>query len=92
MASGHAAPDATEFELTATRGDPTDGILSNPFLERAFRTTHFSIRVAIHPDGTWSYDEDTVLEVEGREGHFHHTDRNTLTRVGPSVPNPLATA
>ena len=90
MAAGHAAPDATEFELTATRGDPAYGILSNPFLERAFRTPEFSIRVTVHPDGTWSYDEDTVLEVEGREGQFHHTDRNTLTRVAPSVPNPLA--
>ena len=90
MASGHAALDATEFELRAELGSPTYGICSNPFLDHAFRTVEVVVRVVIGPDGTWTYDEDTVMEVEGRDELFHHTDRHTLTRVGEPRPNPLA--
>ncbi|MBK9178006.1 MAG: FABP family protein [Acidimicrobiales bacterium] len=89
MASGRAEPDATEFELTAAIGSETYGICSNPFLLHAFRTVEFRIRVTVHADGTWSYDEDTVLEIQDRPEPFHHRDRNTLTRVAPPTPNPL---
>jgi len=64
--------------------------VSNPFLERAFRTTSYRIHVTINDDGTWSYEEEGVLEIPGRADPFHHIDRNTLSRVGPPVPNPLA--
>jgi hypothetical protein len=90
MAVGTAAPDATRFELSARRGTTEYGICSTPFLEYAFRTERFTIRVAINPDGTWSYEEDTVLMIRGRAEPFHHTDRNTLTRIAPPTPNPLA--
>jgi hypothetical protein len=86
MATGHAAADATEFELVATPA----GICSSPFLEHAFRTIEFRIKVSIHADGTWSYDEDTVMMIKGLDEPFHHTDRNTLTRIGEPTPNPLA--
>src|SRR5678816_3827675 len=55
LASGTAEPDATEFEVTATLGSETFGILSNPFLLRAFQTVSFRMRVTVHDDGTWSY-------------------------------------
>jgi hypothetical protein len=87
-ASGVAA-DATEFELHAERGSTIYGICSNPFLDEAFTTVSFRIKVTINPDATWSYDEDTVLHVEGR-GEFHHTDVHTLHKVGEPTPNPLA--
>ena len=90
MASGQASADATEFELVATHGLDTYGICSAPFLQRAFKTTEFRIKVSIHSDGTWSYDEDTVLQILGRDEPFHHTDRNTLTKVAEPTPNPLA--
>jgi hypothetical protein len=92
MAVGHAAPDATTFRLEAVRGSETNGIVSNPFLEYAFRTVQYTITVTINADGTWSYDEDTVLIIPGRSEPFHHTDRNLLKRVGAPVPNPLAAA
>jgi hypothetical protein len=88
MASGTAAPDATEFELRAARGDTTSGICSAPFLDEAFRTVEFRIKITIHADGRWSYDEDTVMMVRGRGEPFHHRDRCTLTRVAPPTPNP----
>ena len=36
------------------------------------------------------YDEDTVLLIKGQPEPFHHTDRNTLTRIGEPTPNPMA--
>jgi hypothetical protein len=90
MAFGHAAADATSFELMAKRGVETSGICSNPFLEHAFRTIEYRIKVTINTDGTWSYDEDTILMIRGQTEPFHHTDRNTLTKIGEPTPNPLA--
>jgi hypothetical protein len=90
MAFGHAAKDATSFELVAKRGETANGICSNPFLEEAFQTVEYRIKVTINPDGTWEYDEDTTLLVRGQSEPFHHTDRNVLTKIGEPTPNPLA--
>ncbi len=91
LAVGKAAADATSFEVAATRGLTDYGICSTPFLEQAFRTDSFRIKVTINADGTWSYFEDTVLIIPGLKEPFHHTDRNTLTRVAEPSPNPMAT-
>jgi hypothetical protein len=90
MASGHAGADDREFELTATLGSTTSGICAGPFLDQAFRTVEVRVHVAVNPDGTWTYDEDTVMEVLGRDEPFHHTDRHTLRRVAEPTPNPMA--
>jgi hypothetical protein len=90
MAAGQADAGAKAFELVATQGLDTYGICSAPFLHEAFRTTEFRIRVEFNADGTWTYNEDTVLLVRGLDQPFHHTDRNTLTRVADPTPNPLA--
>lgn len=92
LASGPAGPDDSEFELTATVGSEVHGILSNPFLEQAFRTLGYRIHVKLNGDGTWSYEEEGLLQIPGREEPFSHIDRNTLTRVGPPVLNPLVQA
>jgi hypothetical protein len=90
MASGPAEPDATEFEVSAALGDAAYGILSNPFLDRAFRTVSFRMRVVVHGDGTWSYEEHATLRVLGRDDLVDHVDRNTLRRIADPTPNPLA--
>ena len=90
LAVGHAAPGAMSFELAAKRGSTEAGICSTAFLEHAFRTDAYTIKVTVNADGTWSYFEDTILTVRGQSEPFHHTDQNTLTRVGEPTPNPLA--
>lgn len=89
MASGKARADAKEFEVTATHLDPHFGIRSSPFLDYAFKTVDFRIKVQINDDGTWGYDEDTVLMIQGQKEPFHHTDRNLLHKVAEPTPNPL---
>lgn len=90
LASGRAAADAMRFEVSAARGSTVNGICSTPFLEEAFRTNSFTMTVTINPDGSWSYFEDTVLKIRGRDEPFHHTDKNTLSRIAAATPNPLA--
>lgn len=90
MAAGKVKPDATEFELVATADDPNFGIRSTPFLDYGFRTIEFRIKVTINPDGSWGYDEDTVMMIRGQSEPFHHTDRNQLSKIAEPTPNPLA--
>ena len=92
LANGPAAPTATEFELTAALGTEVYGILSNPFLDTNFRTVSFRMHVTIGGDGTWSYEEDSMLAIPGRDELFTHHDANTLTRIAPPTANPLAMA
>ena len=84
--------DETEFELLARHDSEHFGIRSTPFLDYAFKTTEFRIKVSIHADGSWTYDEDTVLLIRGNPEPFHHRDRNTLTKTEEPTPNPLARA
>lgn len=90
MAGGKASADAKEFALLATHDAEHFGIRSSPFLDYAFKTVEFRIKVTINADGTWTYDEDTVLMIRGKTEPFHHTDRNTLVKIAEPTPNPLA--
>lgn len=90
MAGGKAAPDARRFTVRAALGSPTFGICSAPFLHANFRTLEYSITVTIHADGAMSYEQDTVLQVAGRNEPFHHTDRNRLRKVAGPTANPAA--
>jgi hypothetical protein len=90
MAYGKAAADAKSFEISAKAEDLSFGIRSAPFLEHAFRTTEFRMTVTINEDGTWAYDEDTVMMIRGKTEPFHHTDHNTLHKIAEPTPNPLA--
>jgi hypothetical protein len=92
MAMGRTTADAKSFRLQAVRGSETNGIVSNPFLEYAFKTESYTITVTINADGTWSYEQGTVLIIPGQAEPFHHTDRNTLRKIGEPTPNPTARA
>lgn len=80
IAGGAAAADDRSFTMVAERGSTTYGILSNPYLDEAARTTRFECTITVG-DGTFSYDETTTVFLT-RLGHeMAHTDRNTLRRV-----------
>lgn len=90
MASGTAAADARSFELVARRAADSYGICSNPFLEYGFKTVEYRIKVTLNDDATWSYEEDTVMLIRGKDEPFHHIDSNRLSLVAAPTPNPLA--
>ena len=90
MAVGKTNASAREFELIAKEGDLNAGISSNPFLNYAFRTVEFRIQVKINDDGTWSYEQDTVMKIKDQAELFHHVDNNTLYKIAEATPNPLA--
>jgi len=92
LAGGRAEPDARRFTVRAELGSRTFGTCSGPFLDEAFRTLSYEITITVNDDGTFTYEQDTVLQVAGRPEPFHHTDRNTLHRVAPPTPNPAARA
>lgn len=92
MATGKASAKATQFECIAKIDDPTAGISSSPFLNYAFKTIEYRIMVSFLDDGTWSYEQDTVMMIAGQSEPFHHLDNNVLTKVGEATPNPLALA
>jgi len=92
MATGRASADATSFRVEAVRGSLTNGIVSNPFLEHAFRTVRYAVTVTVHADGRWSYEQETMLVIPGQDQPFAHTDRNTLRKVAEPTLNPTALA
>jgi len=90
MATGKASATVNQFECIAKIDDATAGISSNPFLDYAFKTIEYRIMITFLEDGTWSYEQDTVLKIKGQDDPFHHLDTNVLMKVGEPTPNPLA--
>lgn len=82
IAGATVEPDARDFTLRATLGSPTYGICSNEFLNEQFRTVEFEVTIRILGADRFSYAEDTRMQMPGRKDVFHHTDVNTLERVG----------
>lgn len=81
MAGGTTEVDAKSFEMVAELGSETYGICSNKWLADEFKTIRFEVRIDVHDQDSWSYDEDTVIQIKGQSEPFHHTDKNTLHRA-----------
>ena len=81
IAAGDAGPEVREFTLSSEAGSCTQGICTNPFLDREFKILSYEVTVRILDDDTFAYDQDTVLRIAGRPEPFHHRDRNTLRRA-----------
>jgi hypothetical protein len=80
IAGGSCAADATQFELAADLGNTNCGVLENRYLAENASTVAYKATISVGDD-EWSYDQDSVLRMAGRDELLHHTDRNTLTRV-----------
>ena len=79
-AGGTATADSRKFKMSAEVGSEVYGILSNPFLDKAFKTVRYDLEVEILADGHFSYSEDTVLKMANAVDLFHHKDGNTLSK------------
>ena len=90
LAGGKVTPDSKEFTLSAKAGSDTYGICSNLFLDREFKTVRYDLTITIHGPDSFSYSEDTQLQMRGRKDLFHHTDANTLKRVSDQSADALA--
>ena len=80
LAGGSAAASDTVFSMRAEVGSEVYGIASNPFLADAARSTTYDVIVTVG-DGTFTYEQTTVIEHRRMPGALVHTDRNTLQRV-----------
>ena len=81
IAGGLAQATAREFRLEARHGSTTFGICSNPFLGREFKMVSYEVTVRILGQNSFSYEQDTVMQLPGQKELFHHRDSNTLRRV-----------
>jgi hypothetical protein len=82
LAGGTAAADATSFALSAKAGDPQYSIGENKYLAVHASTLSYDVTITVYDDGTWGYDETTMLRMDEFPEPFAHTDHNRLRRVG----------
>jgi hypothetical protein len=81
LAGGDAGPRDKELRFKATPGDPNYGILQNKHLSQKGELISFDGVFTFHDDGSLSYDQTLVLDIEDLGGRINHTDRNTFQRV-----------
>lgn len=79
-AGGTAEANTKTFTMVAEVGSETYGVLSNRYLDKNAKTVRYDLTVTIHDNGSFSYAEDTQLQIQGQTEIFHHTDKNTLKR------------
>ena len=81
IAGATAEADASSFELVADLGSSTYGICSNKFLDAEFKTVKYVLAINKIDKNTFSYDEDSHLQIKGQDEIFHHTEKNTMKRL-----------
>jgi hypothetical protein len=81
LAGGIAAADATSFTLTAKKDGGLYTIGENQYLDKNASSISYEVTITV-ADGTWGYEETTMLKMKEFAEPFAHTDHNTLRRVG----------
>jgi hypothetical protein len=81
LAGGITQADATTFSLHAEPGDRRYGISQNSYLIDHAETISYDVTITIDDDGSWSYDEVSMLKMSEFPEPFAHTDHNRLVRV-----------
>ncbi|GAB4017539.1 MAG: heme-binding beta-barrel domain-containing protein [Bdellovibrio sp.] len=80
-AGGTCKANSKEFKMSAVVGDHTFGVSSNPFLDQEFKTLRYDLKITQIDSNTFSYDEDTQIQIKGHKEIFHHTERNLMKRI-----------
>jgi hypothetical protein len=81
IAGATVAVDATSYTLHSEVGSETYGILSNNFLAAQARAVRYEVSIDVSVDGTFSYEETSVIEHGKLTEQLIHTDKNTLRRI-----------
>ncbi len=81
FAGGNAGADATSFTLSARKDGGNHTIGENQYLGANASSVSDDVTISIG-DGTWSYEETTMLRMNEFPEPYARTDRNTLRRVG----------
>jgi hypothetical protein len=81
LAGGTVEPDEKSLRLRAEAGNEVLGICSGPFLDEQFKTVRYDIELTINDDGSFSYAQNTQLQIKGQPEIFAHTDENTLRKI-----------
>src|SRR5271165_3467664 len=63
LAGGVAAADATQFTMSAPHGGARYSIGENEYLAKNASTLSYEVTITVG-DGTWSYDEKTMLRMK----------------------------
>ncbi len=82
IAGGTVRANSTTIVMHGQVGATAYGILNNPYLDQHARTLSYTVTIAVHHDGEYSYDSDTTIQMTQFPEPYSHTDRNTLKRVG----------
>ena len=69
---------ALVFDVSATAGDDTFGVLQSPFMKDKARTKAFTMKLVLEDDAL-SYQETTSLHIYGAD--FEHVDASKLQRI-----------
>ena len=81
LAGGTVEPDAKNMKLSANVGSEVFGICSGPFLDEQFKTVRYDIELSLDDAGSFTYAQNTQLQIKGQSDIFPHTDENTLRKV-----------
>jgi len=81
LAGGQAEADGGSFTVTAALGDPQYPIGEGKYLTANASSVSYEATVTL-VDGTWSYDETTMLRMSEFPDLLSHTDHNTMHKVG----------
>jgi hypothetical protein len=86
VAGAICADNARRFSLHSTTGSTDYGILEDRYFGANATTSSYECEVTINSDGTWSYDETSVMNLIALDDEeLQHTDRNTLHKIGEAV-------
>ena len=80
LAGGITAADTTSFTMSATKGATNYAIGENQYLAGNASSISYEVTITIG-DGSWRYEETTMLKMNEFPEPFAHTDHNTLYRV-----------
>lgn len=81
MAGGKAEAYDKEFTLKAMPGDPSFGILQNPYLLERAELKSFENTFTFNDDGSFTHSSDIVLKLAATGEEMNHTDISTLHKV-----------